>query len=61
VIIRPRPSVKIAIKKEITSIIIPPGMVEYNIPKGPKRTVKIIERPIFLVGIEMTCCGCIFK
>jgi hypothetical protein len=60
-IIRPKPNtkkpnVRKATKKEITSIIIPPEIMEYNIPNGPKRTVKSIERPMFLVGIEMIFC-----
>ena len=38
----------------------PPKMVEYNIPKGPNKTVKIIETPMLFVDVVTTVCGCSF-
>lgn len=54
----PIPAVIKATIELITNMMMPPGIVEYNIPRGPNRTVRMIATPMLLVDVVTTVCGC---
>ena len=46
----PNPKLIKPTKNEMTIIMIPPQMVEYNMPNGPKKKVNSRETPILFTG-----------
>jgi hypothetical protein len=52
----PNPNVKIATTSETTNITMAPGIVEYSIPIGPKRIVRIAAIPT-LFRVRATTTG----
>lgn len=51
--ISPNPKVGIATNRDNKPIIIAPKIVEYSIPNGPKRAVKMIEVAMLFVGVPV--------
>jgi len=56
----PIPAVSKATIELMMNMMIPPGIVEYNIPRGPNRTVRMIATPMLFVDVVTTVCGCKF-